>query len=359
MKQSYKLFKLFLPIILGITALATLLGIFMLAFNYTDEQGIYFKAAAPLLFFAFILIAIGISIFFVCSLEHVYVSKTKHDCPFFQFASVFVLLVVFALAIYDLSTFLQYQTLDTARVFKILRLIASIPFIGHLLISVFPKRIRRQKIEFPRWLVTVCSIGAIIWSLFGLLAVWFYESQGYTYFKVTHILFYTLMTLYFLFDAKTLLIKPSSKLLILTSLTLFITSVSFALSTIFGIVIGKVVSMQPIGISEFELICSFAFALYALSKVFAYKSTLKYVIDTNITHYIGSKRRRGLNWFGLKKSKTEQDSRADKNPIEAQSTPIEPKIEEKKVTDNKKNTKNSGSKKNNKSSSKKKGNKKH
>ncbi len=292
MKQTHKLFRLFLPIIIGFTLLATLLGIFMLAFNYTDEQGIYFKAAAPLLFFAFVLISIGISIFFVCKIEHVYVVKTKHDCPFFQFASVFAFLIIFALTIYDLATFLQYPALDTARVFKILRLIVSIPFLTHLLMSVFPKRIRRQKIEFPHWLKTVCSISAVIWCLFGLLAVWFYESQGYTYFKVTHIVFYVLMTLYFLLDAKNLLIKPSSKLFILTSLFLFITSISFALSTIFGIVIGKVVSMQPIGISEFELICSFAFALYALSKVFAYKTTLKYAIDTNTTHYFAKKRHR-------------------------------------------------------------------
>ncbi|MBQ7760979.1 MAG: hypothetical protein IJ400_02880 [Clostridia bacterium] len=290
MKQTHKLFKLFLPIIIGFTLLATLLGIFMLAFNYTDEQGIYFKAAAPLLFFAFILITIGLSIFFVCKVDHVYIVKTKHDCPFFQFASVFAFLVIFALTIYDLATFLQYQTLDTARVFKILRLIASVPFLGHLLLSVFPKRIRRQKIEIPKWLRVVCSISAIVWCLFGLLAVWFYESQGYTYFKVTHIVFYTLMTLYFLFDAKNQLIKPCSKLLILSSLFLFITSASFALSTIFGIVIGKVVSMQPIGISEFELICSFAFSLYALSKVFAYMTTLKFAIDTSTTHYFAKRK---------------------------------------------------------------------
>ncbi|MBQ4585771.1 MAG: hypothetical protein IJA82_06150 [Clostridia bacterium] len=356
MKQTHKLFKLFLPIIIGFTLLSTLLGIFMLAFNYTDEQGIYFKAAAPILFFAFVLISIGISIFFVFKIDHVYISKTKHDCPFFQFGSVLVFLVVFALTIYDLATFLQYQTLDTARIFKILRLIVAVPFLGHLILSVFPKRFRRQKIEIPRWLRLVCSVSAVVWCLFGLLAVWFYESQGYTYFKVTHIVFYVLMTLFFLLEAKNMFVKPCSKLLILSSLMLFVTSIAFALSTIFGIVIGKVVSMQLIGISEFELICSFAFALYALSKVFAYKTTLKYVIDTNITHYISARGRRKLSLFGSNKSKAEENAKVEKAPIDEQITPAEPKAEDKKNTATPKSNKNN---KSNKSNSKKNNKKKH
>ena len=290
MKHTLKLFRLFLPIILGLTLLSVLLGIFMLAFNYTEEQGIYFKAAAPILFLAFVAISIGVSIFFICKVDHVYISKTRQDCAFFKFASVFALLVVLTLTIYDLSIFLQVPVLDTARIFKVLRLIASIPMIGYLFISVFPKKILRRKIEIPSGLKITCGIGAIVWSLLGLLAVWFYQSNGQTYFKVTHIVFYILLTLYFLFECKNQFIKPCSKLLITSSLILFVTSTCFSLSTIFGIVIGKVQSMSNIGISEFELVTSLAFAIYALSKVYAYRTTLKYVIDTHITHYVSKKK---------------------------------------------------------------------
>ena len=364
MKQTHKLFKVFLPIIMGFTALATLLGVFMLAFNYNSaEQVIYFRAAAPILFFAFVIISIGISVFFVCSMEHVYVSKTKHDCPFFQFASVLVFLVVLTLTIYDLSTFLKYSGLDAARMFKILRLIVAVPFLGHLLINVFPKRIHRQKIEFPGLIKIICSISSVIWCLFGLLAVWFYESNGLTYFKVTHVVFYTLMTLFFLLEAKNQLIKPSSRYLILSALFLFVTSFAFSLSTLFGIVIGTVVSMQPIGISEFELICSFAFSLYALSKVFAYKTTLKYVIDTNITHYIGSKRKHGwFDRFATNKKKKNQSSIAKAEAVDSvpqevvveqgDSTPVSPA---KKA--NNSNAKKSNKKKSNSKSKKKRGTK--
>ncbi|MBQ7906369.1 MAG: hypothetical protein IJ309_00185 [Clostridia bacterium] len=289
MKKTYRRFKLFLPIIAGLVVFTTLIGIFMFAFNYLDSNphGIHFSNVSPILFFVFLAITIGFSIYFVLSNKHIYITRTKNDSGFFKFSSLFAILAVITLSCYDLWALLQYgQGLDMARIFKVLRLIASIPAIVYLVLNALPKRINRQNVVIPELPKKICSIAAILWSAFGLLAIFTYSNpQQFVFFKVMVIIYYILLTLYFLFDAKNSFISPNAKLNIVSAIILFIVSFAFTVSALFGIIIGKIdmisdIGRLHVGISEFELVCALALGLYGFAKACEYATTLKYVIET-------------------------------------------------------------------------------
>lgn len=306
MKKTYRRFKLFLPIIAGLTVFTTLLGVFMFAFNYleTNPNGIHFGTVAPILFIAFLVITVGFSVYFVFSNKHIFITRTKNDSGFFKFASVFAILAVIALSIYDFWALLQYGTvLDTARLFKVFRLITVIPFLGFLVIQALPKRINRQNITVPDILVKICAVCAILWSAFGLLAIFTFNNPlQFPYFKVMVIIYYVLLTAYFLLDAKNNHISPNAKLNVVSGILLFVVSFAFAISTLFGEIIGKIVDMRLVGISEFELVCALALGIYGFSKASEYASTLKYVIETETVSQYKHK----------KKSQESKDTKTEK-----------------------------------------------
>lgn len=283
MKQTYKLFRLFLPIIVAVVIIASIIGIFMFTFNYRYDPlypvGIRFTQAAPILMFALMGIALCLSVVMLIKVKHTHITKMRRDSSVLKFASALAFVVIFILTIYDLYVLLASNAaLTPAKIFKVLRILAAIPFLGYLVINVVPKRMFKRRIYIPEAIVNICAIGAVTWALFGLLAIWFYEGGGYIYFKIIHTLFYALYTFFIVCEIKAQLIKPSVKLHIFSALLLF--TISFVLAT--STVVASFMMDMGSGnrISNFELVTSIALCIYALSKVFAYQYTLKILMNT-------------------------------------------------------------------------------
>lgn len=280
MKRTYKLFKLFLPIILALTAISSIVGVFIFTLTFNPSSGINFLQAAPIITLLLIAISVIVSICFVFKIKHTHVTKIRRDSNILKFSSVLAFVVVFALTIFDFYVLLYSGTVvNPAKVFKVLRIIAAIPFLIYIIINALPKRMFRQKIVVPNTLQYIASIGAIVWALFSILAIWFFESSAYIFFKVEHTLFYALFTLFIVTEVKAQLIKPSVKLHIITALLLFTIAFPFA----FAIVIGNINDIAITKISLFEYLTAMALSIYAISKVYAYQYTIKFVMDTERT----------------------------------------------------------------------------
>ena len=78
---------------------------------------------------------------------------------------------------------------------------------------------------------------------------------------------------------------------ILCVFTVLLFTVSFPLTL--SIVIGNVDNLTHTGISLFEYLAALALCIYAVSKVYAYKYTIKFVMDTekSSTHHSHKHRR--------------------------------------------------------------------
>ena len=283
MKKTYKLFRLFLPLITSVSVLGAIIGIFMFIFNYRYDPvghvyGIRFNQAAPILMFALIGIALILSVVMLVKMKHTYITKMRRDSNVLKFASALAFVVIFILTVYDLYVLLASNaTLSVAKTFKVLRIIAAIPFLAYFVINVIPKRMFKRRIFIPETIVNICAIGAIAWALFGLLAIWFYEGVGYSYFKIVHIIFYVLFTFFILCEIKTQLIKANVKLHMFSALLLFVVSFVLTTSTVVASFLTDVAG-NPI--SNFELVTAIALSIYALSKVFAYMYTLRISMNT-------------------------------------------------------------------------------
>ena len=255
----------------------------MFMFNYRYDPvghvyGIRFNQAAPVLMFALIGISLALSVTMLIKMKHTYITKMRRDSNVLKFASALAFVVVLILTVYDLYVLLASNaTLSVAKTFKVLRIIAAIPFLAYFVINVIPKRLFKRRIYIPEAVVNICAIGAIAWSLFGLLAIWFYEGVGYSYFKIIHIVFYVLFTFFIICEIKTQLIKVNVKLHIFSALLLFVISFVLTTSTVVASFLTDV-SGNPI--SNFELVTAIALSMYALSKVFAYMHTLRISLNT-------------------------------------------------------------------------------
>lgn len=280
MKRTYKLFRLFLPIILALTVVSSIVGVFIFTLTFNPTSGINFLQAAPIVTLLLIGISVVVSFCFVFKIKHTYVTKYRKDSNVLKFSSVFAFVVVFALTVFDFYVLINSGTVvNPAKVFKVLRIIAAIPFLIYIVIYALPKRMFRQKVVIPNSLQSIASIGTITWALFSILAIWFFESPAHIFFKVEHTLFYALFTLYIVTEIKAQLVKPSVKLHIITALLLFTIAFPFAIA----IIIGNINDISVTRISLFEYLAAIALPIYALSKVYAYQYTIKFVMDTERT----------------------------------------------------------------------------
>lgn len=275
MEKVYTLFKKYLPIILIVSSIALVFGLLSLIYYYNESTvSISFKNVVPIFTVILATIAVIVSILFTSKVDKLHITKIKKSFGLCKFASLLVATLAAALFFFDFFRFVlnpgQFSSL------RIIRLLVFIPFIAYIVINVIPRKIKRKRVELPGWLKPISAISTIIWSILGLLMIYFWDELPTTnIFKLIFLFYYIIVILFFMFEIKFELLTPCVKGYIITALLLFV----YTFAVIGPLMIAKFLGrLTAVKISEFEIFLAFALGIYAFAKLMAMQQTMHFVM---------------------------------------------------------------------------------
>lgn len=276
MKETFKLFKKYLPIIFILSTISLLSGLLALVTNYSDSTvSVDMLNVIPIMTILIMIGAIAFSIILTVKVDKIHIKRIKKDSGFSKFAAALVAALGTALFFFDFFRFVNSPSQFSA--LRILRLLVFVPFVVYMVITLIPKKIRRRKIELPEWLAPLTSIATLVWCILGLMTIYFYDLLPTTnQFKLIFLIYYVLVTLFFLFEIQFELLKPNHRAYIISSLVLFVFSYTLSGAIMFAKFLGR---LSNVSISEFEIFLSFAIGLYAFSRMVAVMHTLKFEVE--------------------------------------------------------------------------------
>ena len=279
MEKTYNLFKKFIPIIILLSFLGLIFGIFSLIYYYNDYTiSISFGNVIPIFAISFAVLAIVAYVILVIKTPTIHIKRLKKDLGFSKFAAALAAALVTALFLFDFIKFILPST--SLMTLKIVRLPVTIPFIIYFILELVPSKLRRKKINIPSWLPPICSLCAIAWCVIGLLSIYFWSGEGSlpttNIFKLLHMLYYAVAILFFLSEMGFSYFAKGHRFFIIASFTLFVVSFVSTGSVMIGMFFNLIPSVT---ISEFEVITAFTLGIYALSKMLSVPYTIKYVIS--------------------------------------------------------------------------------
>ena len=275
MEKTYSAFKKFIPIILVLSLLSIIFGVFTLL-HYYDKYtiSIQFSNVIPIFAIIFTVLTVVAYIILAVKTPTLHVKRLKRDSGFSKFASALAAAFVTALFLFDFIRFVSPST--ALMTTKIIRLPVSIPFIAYFVLELIPSKIKRKKISIPSWVPVLCSLCAIAWCVIGALSTYFWSGLPITnFFKISHILYYILGALFFLADFAFNHFGKGHRLYIISAFSFFAIVAIFTGSTTVGTLAGW---LQDMTISQFELVTAIALGIFALSKMIAVPYTIKYVL---------------------------------------------------------------------------------
>ena len=278
MKETFKLFKKYLPLVFIFSTLGLLSGLLALVSNYSEETiSVDILNVIPVMTLLIMAVAIAFSVTLTAKVDKIYIKRVKKDSGFSKFAAALVAALGSALFFFDFFRFVNNPSQFSA--LRILRLLVFIPFVAYMVVTLIPKKIHRRKIVLPEWVSPLTSIATLVWCILGLMTIYFYDLLPTTnQFKLIFLIYYVLVTVFFLFEVKFELLKPSHRAYILSSLVLFVFSYTLSGAIMFAKFLGR---LSNVSISEFEIFLSFAIGLYAFSRMVAVQHTLKFEIEKN------------------------------------------------------------------------------
>lgn len=287
MEKTLSLFKKFLPIIIVVSFVATVFGLFTLMYYYDKSTiSIQFKNIIPIITAVFLVAAYGVAICFSLKVKTLHIKRIKKDSNFSKFATALAAVLVTALFLFNFIQLVQNSSLP---VFKVLRLIVSIPFIAYLVLGLIPRKINRKVVKIPTWLTYIASVCAILWCIFSLLALYFWSGPQAlpttNVFRLFHLFYYAVAIVFFISEVGFEIFSKGHKLYVLASSCLFITSCVITGSIMFAIFLGKI---PEVSLSAIEIFASFSIGIYALSKMFAVGKTISHVMkqeDSSRSHH--------------------------------------------------------------------------
>jgi len=279
MEKNYSLFKKYLPILIIVSVVGLIFGLFSLAYDSYNPAtvSVNFTDVIPIFWLAFLAISYIIAFVFTFQVKDLHINRVKKSSSFSKFAALLSAGLVTALFMFNFVQFVQLESsLSPA---KIARLVVSIPFIAYLIIGILPKTIHKKKIVIPKWITPICAIGAIAWCISSLFAIYFWGGVSAlpttNFFRLTHMLYLALATVFFLAEVGFEMLGKGHRLYILSAACLFVTTTVITGTVMVASFLGK---GKEISISGFEIFVGVALGIYALSKLFAIQHTIKHVM---------------------------------------------------------------------------------
>lgn len=299
MKRSNLLFKIFMPVTLGLTILALIFNALSLILTYSQDTGnIRLSSVFSILFIVFTSLSIILPIILsVLAKETSIIARTPSKSLFSIVASGIAITVLIALAIFDCVILTkELMMVSTSNTFfeslsqyfefwRLARVVLTIPFIVHLVIGILPSKLR-----VPMPLKAFCHSMAILWCTITPVIVYFFKGTPPTteYLRITYSILFIFLTFFFLYDFKWNYLETSFRVYsaittIAASFTLIISLASLISIIARGdyLLITDAEKYQSIFdihcISFFEILTALALGVLALSKVVSIFKTVNIV----------------------------------------------------------------------------------
>ena len=288
MKQVYKFLSKHLFYFLICALACTGSGSLAMYLGYNSKTSwLQVSGACTILFAIIILATVAYAIFISYKMPSCHITRIKKKYTFLKITSVLAFVLLFFMFIRETWTLIKATYQDAQETFfstwRFLKYIASLPASVYFLIMALPSRTRRRKrIEIPKLVQYITSIGLIAWGVFGLLAAYFYDIMSFkNILKIWQLLIYLALIVFFLFEAKFVHLndgKRTHRGYIFTGLLSFIVAMAFSLSTTISMIFRVVPTDTGVSFSAVEVFTSFAIGLYALSRICAYNNTVRTII---------------------------------------------------------------------------------
>lgn len=296
-------------VVAGVACFA--LGMLAFALDYKKTTSRFsFPGIGSAIFLLVLAATAGYVIYFACHTKKLHITKIrKQSSNFLKLSTWLAAAMALVLFIYETSNIVTFAQYGEGLLQENFTFVRSTRYVLTLLLSAYfcvaalPAKFRRKKIVIPKPIKYILSISTVLWGIFGLLSVYFYEGLSFTnVLKLWQVLMYLVFIFFFLAEAQFEHIKPNGFIYICAALAAFTMSMAFNVSTIFALSTRLVDDMNSF--SEIELVTSFSIALYALSRVHAIQRTMKHVMDNSDKHSFSSKFKRKPDDFATPEEET-------------------------------------------------------
>lgn len=270
MRKTYALLKKCIPIITVCLVPILLFGILSFAFCYNYETySLKIPAVVTCIFLVFVVALIAFCAYVSIKSNGVKVMGIKKDHGFLKFAAYLSSVTMLVGFIYDFASIVQHPSLFG--VFRVIKFILSIFVCAYFIISVFPKKIKRTKIIIPRWIKYTLSVCTVLWGIAGIFTVYFLDGLLTSEIsRISQVLLYVLITLFFLFEAEVDHLTPKYRAYIFSAFALDVLVCAFPLPMLL------IPSVQRF--SVMELLYPISIGIYAFARIIALMSTMKRAI---------------------------------------------------------------------------------
>lgn len=285
MKKTYKFLVKNLPFILFGTLATSILGVVALYLGYNSiTSRLKLDGACTIIFAILAIASVGYSIYVTAKTPDIHVKKIKRNAPFLRIMSCLAFCITLFIFGFELVKIIvaSYQESFSSyfSLWRVLRFTFALPCSLYFLFMSLPSKFKRKRIKISKSAWYVCSVGTILWAVFGLLSSYFYKQlTTMNVLKIWHLIVYLSIALFFLFEAKFEHINQSPRAYIFFGCLSFILSMSFSLTNLICLTVGTIPAYNSF--STTDLLCTTILGLYAFSRICAIPYTIKHVMQTS------------------------------------------------------------------------------
>jgi hypothetical protein len=310
MKRVYDFFRKFYWLFILGVILNVAFGLVAFGMDYENEQFVIPRVGSTL-FLIFLISSLGFAIFFAYKAKNLHITKVRNQASnFLKLASWLSCAIAIFFFVFESIKFIFTKYIDGASAItfpRVARYILTLPLAAYFFLEAFPTKIKKKKIVIPRFLNYILSVCTIIWGIMSILAVYKYEKLSSTnMLKNWQIIFYLVLTLFFLFEAKFKHVNQKGFCYVLSAASLFILAVSFSITVILSLSFGFIPLDHSESFTEVEYVLGFLFGLYAFARLHAMQKTMKHIMDNDDKGSFSSKFNKKPNDFATDSAEQEK-----------------------------------------------------
>ncbi len=312
MKKVYDFFRKFywLPII-GVI-LNAIFGLVAFGLDYSNEQ-FKFPGVGSILFIIFLVSSLGFCVFFAFKTKHLHITKIRNQSSnFMKLASWLACAASLLFFLFETAKIIATPYLENPSAFtfpRIARYILCLPLSAYFFFEAFPTKIKKTKIVIPNIVKYILSTCTILWGIFSIFHMYFYQELSTTnMLKNWQLIYYLVITLFFLFEAKFKYVNQKGFAFVLLSSALFIIATSFSVTVILSLSFSFLPLDYSESFTEIEYVTAFIYGLYAFARLHAIKRTMKHIMDNDEKGTYSSKFKKKPDDFATESTHQSQET---------------------------------------------------
>lgn len=279
MRKTCKFLEKFIIVMLIELLFVALFGFISFSFMHNAETNtLPMPHIVTIVFMIFILGTIGTSVYVALKADKIGIVSIKKTEPVLMFASTFAAIMALTFFIYECIISIARGQMSAYFAFRATKWVLSLVLVAYFVIQALPKKFGKHRIHIPAAAKIGVSICAIAWAIFGLLTVYFNALLMSDVSKVSQLIVYASIAVFFVFEGEFDNVKPVHKPYIISAISCSAITFAFPFGISFSKIIGK---YSPFGaFSQPELVLSFAIGIYAFAKMVALVRTMRMVVDS-------------------------------------------------------------------------------